>query len=180
MCYRHRILAELEGTALVAADRNNNIQEWCHTLLAKTTRFRTLQTIYMPDAPQAIKDVEAAPNADTPLPKLENIKLWMPSEMDPGEDGLRRCVLGLVEMEERLQVAQCNNNLVRLRLCLHAKCFLIDDRNENTTGQVASTKARTLIAQLEERVRVEALAKQYQKGCMALDTLKGAEAHPHL
>jgi hypothetical protein len=100
MCYRRRILAELEGTALVAADHDNNIQEWCHTLLAKITCFRTLQTIYMPDAPQAIKDAEAAHDVDAPLPKPENIKLWMPSEMDPGEDGLHGCVPGLVEMEE--------------------------------------------------------------------------------
>ncbi|KAJ7901027.1 hypothetical protein B0H14DRAFT_3422936 [Mycena olivaceomarginata] len=175
---QHRILAELEGTVLVAADRDNNIQEWCHTLLAKITRFRTLQTIYMPDAPQAIKDAEAAHDADAPPPKPENIKLWMPSEMDPGEDGLHGCVLGLVEMEERLRVAQCDNSLVGLRSRLHAKRFLIDDRNENATGQVASTKARTLITQLGERV--EALAKRYRKGRTALDTLKGAEAHPHL
>ncbi|KAJ7836457.1 hypothetical protein B0H14DRAFT_3460679 [Mycena olivaceomarginata] len=177
MCYRHCILAELEGTALVAADRDN-IQEWCHTLLAKITRFRTLQTIYMPDALQAIKDAEAAHDADTPPPKPENIKLWMPSEMDPGEDGLCGCVPGLVEMEERLRVAQCDNSLVGLQSRLHAKRFLIDDRNENATGQVALTKARTLIAQLGERVEV--LAKRYQKGHMALDTLKGAEVHPHL
>ncbi|KAJ7713592.1 hypothetical protein B0H14DRAFT_3523331 [Mycena olivaceomarginata] len=143
---QRRILAELEGTALVAADRDNNIQEWRHTLLAKITRFRTLQTIYMPDAPQAIKDAEAARDADAPPPKPENIKLWMPSEMDPGEDGLRRCVLWLVEMEERLQVAQCDNSLV------------------------ASTKARTLIAQLGERV--EALAKRVSKGTRAREDVR--------
>ncbi|KAJ7801511.1 hypothetical protein B0H14DRAFT_3489429 [Mycena olivaceomarginata] len=156
---QRRILAELEGTALVAADRDNNIQEWRHTLLAKITRFRTLQTIYMPDAPQAIKDAEAARDADAPPPKPENISSG--------------CL-----MEGRLRVAQCDNSLVGLRSRLHAKRFLIDDRNENATGQVASTKARTLIAQLGERV--EALAKRYRKGRAALDTLKGAEAHPHL
>jgi hypothetical protein len=61
---------------------------------------------------------------------------------------------------------------------LHAKRFLIDNHNANITGQVASTKAHVLIAQIGERV--DAQAKRYQRGRAALVALKGSAAYPYL
>ncbi|KAJ7347334.1 hypothetical protein DFH08DRAFT_960674 [Mycena albidolilacea] len=174
------IVSELTGTVLVAADRENKIQEWRHTLLMKVAWFRTLQRIYMPGATDAIAAAEEERENDDPPPKPKHIKLWMPSEMAAtGPDNvLHGCVLGMVDMEARLCVAQCENSLVGLRSRLHAKCFLIDHRNANVTGQVASTKARTLIGQVGERV--DAQAKQYQRGRAALVVLKGSVAYPHI
>ncbi|KAJ7805460.1 hypothetical protein B0H14DRAFT_3485136 [Mycena olivaceomarginata] len=155
---QRRIVSELTGTVLVAADRENKIQEWRHTLLTKIARFRTLQRIYMPGAMDAIAAAEEERENDDPAPKPEHIKLWMPNEMAATgpDDLLRGCVPGMVDMEARLRVAQCENSLVGLRSRLHAKRFLIDHRNANVTGQVASTKARTLIGQVGERVDAQA------------------------
>jgi hypothetical protein len=176
---RRRIVSELTGTVLVAADRENKIQEWRHTLLTKIARFRTLQRIYMPGAMDAIAAAEEERENDDPAPKPEHIKLWMPNEMAATgpDDLLRGCVPGMVDMEARLRVAQCENSLVGLRSRLHAKRFLIDHRNANVTGQVASTKARTLIGQVGERV--DAQAKRYRRGRAALVALKGSAAYPH-
>ncbi|KAJ7450436.1 hypothetical protein FB451DRAFT_1566624 [Mycena latifolia] len=177
---QRRIIAELAGSALVAADRENKIEEWRHTLLVKIATFRNLQKIYMPGAAAAIAAAEANRDPDAVPPKPEKIKLWMPSEMqaESGDDTLRGCVRGLLGMEAQMRVAQCENSLVALRSRLHAKRFLITFRNENVTGQLASSRAGTLIALIGERV--DALAKRYRKGREALLALEGGERYPHL
>ncbi|KAJ7169372.1 hypothetical protein C8R43DRAFT_821317, partial [Mycena crocata] len=177
---QRRITAELRGRVLVAADRENRVAEWRHALLVKIAKFRTLQKIYMPGAEQTIIDLEAARDMEAAPPKPERVKIFMPSEM-PAEDEndeLRGCVPGLLGMETKLRVAQCNNSLASLRSRLHAKRHFIGFRDENITGQVYATKARTLIDELGERVQV--YARRYRKGRRALVALRGAEAYPDL
>ncbi|KAJ7454342.1 hypothetical protein B0H11DRAFT_2244997 [Mycena galericulata] len=146
---QQRIRGELAGTVLVAADRENRIQEWRHALLVKIRKFRTLQRVYMPGAAAAVAEAEAERDEDAPPPKPESINLFMPSGMVPQsvDDTLRGCVPGLLDMEAKLRVAQCNNSLAALRSRLHAKRHLIGFRDSNVTGQIQSTKARTLIGQ---------------------------------
>ncbi|KAJ7078540.1 hypothetical protein B0H15DRAFT_788814, partial [Mycena belliarum] len=177
---QRRIVSELAGTVLVAADRENKIQEWRHTLLVKIATFRNLQKVYMPGAAAAIAAAEAERNFDEVAPKPEAIKLWMPSDMQPANeaDVLRGCVPGLLDMEAKMRVAQCENSLVSLRSRLHAKGFLIGFRNENVTGQLGSSRAGTLIGLVGERVT--AYAKRYRMGRQALISLHGAERYPHL
>ncbi|KAJ7652310.1 hypothetical protein B0H17DRAFT_1214975 [Mycena rosella] len=174
---QRRIRSELAGSVLVAADRANKIQEWRHTVLAKISTFRSLQKIYMPGAAAAISQAEAGRNSDVQPPKPENIKLWMPSQMDT-DDSLRGCVPGLLGMETKLRVGQCENCLVSLRSRLHAKRFLIEFRNENVTGQVDSTRVGTLIGLVGERV--QAHARRYRTGREALLALVGDEKYLHL
>ncbi|KAJ7026897.1 hypothetical protein C8F04DRAFT_1190146 [Mycena alexandri] len=105
-------------------------------------------------------------------PKAERIKLLMPSQMKAdSNDPLRGCVKGLLAMEAKLRVAQCNNSLVKLWARLHAKRHFIAFRNEHVTGQIQSTKARTLIGQIGERV--EACAQKYRNARTALIQLSG-------
>ncbi|KAJ7813724.1 hypothetical protein B0H14DRAFT_3477608 [Mycena olivaceomarginata] len=174
---QQRILAELAGTALLAPDCENKIQEWRHTLLVKIASFRTLQNIYMPGAAVAIKEAEGDRDGNEAPPKLESINLWMPSRM-AADDVSRGCVAGLVDMEVKLCVAQCQNALSTLCSRLHAKRFLIAYRNQNVTGQKRSTKAAVLIHQVGDRV--EAVAKRYRRGREALVGLGVADEHPHL
>ncbi|KAJ7333272.1 hypothetical protein DFH08DRAFT_939910 [Mycena albidolilacea] len=154
-----QILAELAGTALLAPDRENKIQEWRHTLLVKITSFRTLQNIYMPGAAVAIKEAEGDRDGDEAPPKPESIDLWMPSGM-AADDVNRGCIAGLVNMVVKLRVTQRQNALSTLRSRLHAKRFVIAYRNQNGTGQKRSTKAAVLIHQVGDRV--EAVAKRWK------------------
>ncbi|KAJ6602589.1 hypothetical protein DFH09DRAFT_1301608 [Mycena vulgaris] len=96
-------------------------------------------------------------HVDATPPKPERVKLFMLSKMEP-QDGtrLQGCVLGLVAMEAKLHVAQCDNSLVSLRSCLHAKRHFIGFHNMNITGQVHVTKACMLIEQLGEQAEVYA------------------------
>ncbi|KAJ7076255.1 hypothetical protein B0H15DRAFT_790828 [Mycena belliarum] len=124
---QRRILAERSGSVFVAADRENKIQEWRHTLLSKIARFRSLQKLYMPGAEAVIAEAEAGRDFEARPPKPEKIKLWMPSQMpaENEDDVLRGCVKGLREMEAKLRVGQCENSLASLRSRLHAKRWLI-------------------------------------------------------
>ncbi|KAJ6544608.1 hypothetical protein DFH09DRAFT_928307 [Mycena vulgaris] len=177
---QRRILAERGGTVLVAADRENKIEEWRHTLLVKIARFRSLQKGYMPGAAAVIAAAEAARDTDATPPKPERVKLYMPSGMpkEDEDDKLRGCVPGLVDMEVKLRTAQCENSLASLRARLHAKRWLIGFRDDNITGQVNATKARSLIGQVGERA--ESYARRYRKGRAALVALQGDGVDPDL
>ncbi|KAJ7138480.1 hypothetical protein C8R43DRAFT_1089333 [Mycena crocata] len=171
---QRRIIADLGETALITADRESKLYDWRRTLLVKVSQFRDLQRIYMPGAAVVIANAEAERDADAVPPKAERITLYMPSEMPAASgDPLRGCVEGLLAMEAKLRVAQCTNALCALRSRLHAKRHLITFRNANVTGQIQSTKARTLIGQVGERV--EACAAKYRRAREAVISLKGEE-----
>ncbi|KAK6992838.1 CxC2 domain-containing protein [Favolaschia claudopus] len=175
---QRRIVDQIKGSALVPADRENKIQEYRHALLVKISKFRNLQKIYMPGATAALEAHEAQRDPDAPPPKAETVKLFMPSEMTHLADPLRGCIPGLLEMEAKLRIAQCENSLVSLRSRLHAKRHLISFRNSNIIGQVQSTRARTLIEEIGERIGSH--ANRYRRGRGALVSLKGSDAYPHL
>ncbi|KAJ7895585.1 hypothetical protein B0H14DRAFT_3426194 [Mycena olivaceomarginata] len=204
---QRRIIAELKGTTLMATDCKNRIQEWCHALLVKIGKFRGLQKIYMPGAALALDELKGKQDTEAPVPAAEKVKLFMSNEMTPQStnDTLHGCVPGLVEMETKLRVAQCNNSLSSLRARLHAKRHLIHFCNSNVTGQIQSTKARCdkdrdnpvmedpsrtskLVPSLVQMVRrghevgerVQSYANRYRQGHKALEALKGSEAYPHL
>lgn len=134
----------------------------------------------MPGVARTITDAEEARDTDAAPPKPEQIKLFMPSDLaaQDAEAAALVCVPGLLDMEAKLRVAQCENSLSSLRSRLHGKRFLITFRNENVREQVHTTKAWTLIGQVGDRV--EAYARRYRKGHSALLSLKGQAAYPYL
>ncbi|KAJ7301784.1 hypothetical protein DFH08DRAFT_723840 [Mycena albidolilacea] len=177
---QRRIIAQLKGTALLTADRESRVEEWRRTLLAKISRFRALQEVYVPGASAAISSAEASREPDAPPPQPEHIKLFMPSEMRGigTEDRLWGCMPGLLEMETRLRVSQCLNCLGEIRSRLHAKRWLIAYRNANMTGQHQTTKAAQLITRVGEGV--QQLAARYTKGRDALVALGVEKDYTHL
>ncbi|KAJ6452140.1 hypothetical protein C8R47DRAFT_1204389 [Mycena vitilis] len=172
---QRKIAAEVAGTSLVAPDRQQKIQELRLTTLKKIATFRKLQAVYMPGAALVMEADEARRDSDSAAPRAENIKLYMPSDLKEGRDAA--CTKGLPEMEAKMRDAQCGAALALMRGRLHAKRHLITFRNENVTGQITSTKARTLIGQVGDRVNLA--AEKYRKGRAALVALKGANHAPH-
>ncbi|KAJ7708492.1 hypothetical protein B0H14DRAFT_2646627 [Mycena olivaceomarginata] len=132
--------------ALVATDREQKIQELCLTTLKKIATFHKLRAIYMPGVASAIETDEVGHDPDEPPPQVEKIKLYMPSDLSAA-DRLSGCMKNLPDIEVKMWIAQCDNVLVVMRGRLHAKRHLITFHNENITGQIKSTKARTLIEQ---------------------------------
>ncbi|KAJ7580971.1 hypothetical protein C8J56DRAFT_1056969 [Mycena floridula] len=74
-------------------------------------------------------------DSDDVAPQAEDIKLWLPSQLQSEEVYVAGCRKGLVEMEIRLHEAQCTDPLTQIRGQLHAKRYLINYRNTHVTGQ---------------------------------------------
>ncbi|KAJ7079869.1 hypothetical protein C8R43DRAFT_910055, partial [Mycena crocata] len=166
-----------DAQVLVAADRQNRIQEWRHALLVKIRKFCMLQKVYMPWVEATISEVEAERDQDEAALQPEQVKLWMPCDMPARDCG---CVPGLPDMEAKLRVAQ-------------SKRHFIGFRNEHIRGQTHASKAvknrsrrtdkesrrtHTLIGELGERAM--AYGRWYRKGRRALVALKGEDAHSAL
>ncbi|KAJ7273867.1 hypothetical protein C8J57DRAFT_1434741 [Mycena rebaudengoi] len=165
---QRRITAEVKGTSLVAADRQGKIQERRTTFFKKLATFRQLQRVFMPGAQACLEAAEVLRDPDGAPPVAEAVKLWMPHEIPVGERATG-CARGLCEVEAKLCFSQCQNGLATVRTRLHAKHHFINFCNANVTGQIKSTKAATLIAQIGECV--EAAAAKYRKGQEALVAL---------
>ncbi|KAJ7582414.1 hypothetical protein C8J56DRAFT_894327 [Mycena floridula] len=80
-------------------------------------------------------------DSDDVAPQAEDIKLWLPSQLQSEEVCVTGCRKGLVEMEIRLREAQCTDPLTQIRGQLHAKRYLINYRNTHVMGQRGGMKA---------------------------------------
>ncbi|KAK7007313.1 CxC2 domain-containing protein [Favolaschia claudopus] len=147
---QRRIKAEIAGTAVVTADRASQVAD----LRAEEEERR---------------------DRDAPAPKVENIKLWLPSQMSPAQRSVA-CSTAAVNCEVKLRGAQCSDALDQLRSRLHTSSYLISFRNSQSTGQKHTTRSATLIARIGDRVRRS--ASKYRDARQALTVLKGAEYAP--
>lgn len=109
-----------------------------------------------------------------PRPLAEDAKLWFPSDLSADERHVG-CDPRLPDMELQLRVAQCDEALDAVRACLHAKQHLILRRNKNVTGQCKSTRARTLIGRVGDRITTQ--QKRHTRAHDALLALGGLEEH---
>ncbi|KAJ6509365.1 hypothetical protein C8R47DRAFT_1208549 [Mycena vitilis] len=169
---QRRIKAEVKGVTLVTADRASQIQEMRNTFLKKLRTFVRLQANFMPGVEALKEAAEEARDADTPPPKAEHIKLWMPSELD-AEKRRRACRKGVAEAEARLRRGQCADALDVVRSRLHAQTHLITWRNANSVGQGASTRSATLIGRVGDRIA--RVAAKYRAARAAMVALKGPQ-----
>ncbi|KAH7904935.1 hypothetical protein BJ138DRAFT_1106403 [Hygrophoropsis aurantiaca] len=144
--------------------------------LNKLRGFRDLQRLYMPGAVCCIQREDDSRDREALPPNVENIKLWLPSDLPPS-DRLSGCVKDLPDMERKLREAQCHDALDALRARLHAKAYLITFRNKNMRGQVQSTRSRTLIARIGDRANF--CAQKYRHARSALIRLSGQEFDGH-
>ncbi|KAJ7058422.1 hypothetical protein C8F01DRAFT_1303976 [Mycena amicta] len=162
---QYRIKEQLAETTLLTADRQIKIQE-------------SRDAVYMPGAAAAMSTHDAQRDNEAPPPAVEDIMLWMPSDMPPGPNGFHGCLPELPVLEEKLRVSQCENSLSQLRFTLHGKRWLIAYRNANVVGQVQSTRAAKLLSNVTARgLR---LAERYRRGFTALCGLGSIHKHERL
>lgn len=154
-------------------DQESKIVERRIALLGRLKNFRNMQEVYMLDALRAIQDKEKHQDGSLPPPNAEDIRLWMPSDLKSGEQ-VRGCQRGVVEIEEKLRIAQCADALKAVRSRLHVKRFLIAIRNAHSVGQKMSTRSGTLIGRMTDRINAH--AEKYRQARRALIGLKGEEA----
>lgn len=129
----------------------------------------------MPHALVIIRaESEERERLDLPYLAAEDVKLWLPSEL-PSAVRVTGCTAGLPTMELKLRAAQCEEALTAVRAHLHAKKHLINRRNKNDTGQYKSTRSRTIIGRVGDRVTLQ--VKKYTHARAALFELDGLEEH---
>lgn len=171
---RLQVVQELSSSDLTA-NQASLLEDKRLALWKKLKTFRSLQTIYMPGGLRALEaenDERLRSGKEEVQP--EHIKLWMPSQLTAAER-TSGCVAKLPEMEAKLRVGQCHEALNLIRDRLHAKKHLINRRNKNITGQNKSTKARTIIGDITDRIQL--LARKYTGARNALWALGGADDH---
>ncbi|KAF7368255.1 CxC2 domain-containing protein [Mycena venus] len=156
----------------LTTNREGKVEEMRIGFLSKLRRFRELQRVYTPGTAEEVEREEEARDPELPLPKPEDIKLFLPSRLRERvwEAG---CKEGITRRESKLHEGQCWDSLHHLRSRLHCKRHLINNRNEEVVGQRASTWVATLIGQVGERV--DSTAAKYRRMRMALLRLKGIE-----
>ncbi|KAI4517040.1 hypothetical protein K525DRAFT_211789 [Schizophyllum commune Loenen D] len=164
-----------QDISIAALDRERQVQEQRIAWFKRLARYRALQEHFMPAAAAKALAEEQSRNPDTLPPDAEHVKLWLPSDLtrQEREEG---CVEGLDEVEVRLRVAQCTDALKDTRSRLHARRFLVNERNAHGYGQRDSTRSRNVIARLDDRIA--RLANKYRSARSALLRLSSADAYP--
>lgn len=120
----------------------------------------------MPD----IEDVLTV-NPKDPETDVENMMLWVPSELSPSERS-SICTNNIAIIEEKLREAQCRDALAKLRNYLHTRSHFIKNRNTNIRGQRANTRAHSLINTISSKIN--RTAEKYRTAYAALFRLRGA------
>ncbi|PPQ76859.1 hypothetical protein CVT26_001497 [Gymnopilus dilepis] len=168
-------------TSHLATSKEGNITEQRNVLRSRIRAWEQLVPIYMPGLLQHIADCSAnlRPTSETdssgksPEPAShhpEFIKIHLPSQI-PAPNRSTVCRDGLVEIEERLRVGQCNDSLENLRQILRLKARMIQFKNKNIRGQREGTRSRAVIDCVHDRAR--AAAAKYRAAREAVFCLRG-------
>ncbi|KAH7904785.1 hypothetical protein BJ138DRAFT_1138456 [Hygrophoropsis aurantiaca] len=134
-------------------------------LYRQIRRFHTVQNVYMVGMDQWVEQHTVEPEPDP-----ENLKLWLPSELDVASRE-RLCAIGIVEIEIALRNVQCHNALDKLHSHLRTKSHYIHHRNTDVRGQRPNTCAHALINRIT--TRVTGAAAKYDRAREALVALQG-------
>ncbi|KAF7327632.1 CxC2 domain-containing protein [Mycena kentingensis (nom. inval.)] len=145
---QRRIKAEIKATTTMTAERASQIDELRVSFFKKLRSWQTQQAVFMPIALALREAEEEDRNREEPAPAAEDTKLWLPSDLS---DAQRRnaSVRGLAKIEGRLREGQCGDALARVRGSLQAKHHMVNHRNANAVGQMASTRSNTVIGRID-------------------------------
>jgi hypothetical protein len=129
------------------------------------TRFRNLQTTYMPVVTHLLASRPPSSASEQP----EVTPLYLPSELSALQ--LSQCVPGLTDIEKKLREAQCSSSLERLRNQLFIKTRFLVHKGLHLRHQAATTRARSLLDRNERKIRLH--AAKYRDARAALFRLHG-------
>ncbi|PPQ97896.1 hypothetical protein CVT26_013070 [Gymnopilus dilepis] len=168
-------------TSHLATAKEGNLTDQRNALRTRIRVWEQLVPIYMPGLLQYVTDrfrsSQSSPEADidgksSPAKSHhpEFFEIHLPSRVVASDRGVV-CREGLVEIEERLRVGQCNDALEGLRQILRLKARMIQFKNKNIRGQREGTRSRAVIDRVHERAR--AAAAKYRAAREALYRIRG-------
>ncbi|KAF8137814.1 hypothetical protein K438DRAFT_1996671 [Mycena galopus ATCC 62051] len=142
--HRVRVQVELKKAGTTAQKIDVSIQRFCK-----------LQATYTPVAIVALARRQNVPEDEQP----ENVPLFLPSALTRAERATE-VMKGLAAIENALRDAQCSVALEHLRLQLHIKSRLFLYKELQARHQGANTRARTIVARNESKIRLH--SEKYQ------------------
>ncbi|KZP27106.1 hypothetical protein FIBSPDRAFT_712253, partial [Athelia psychrophila] len=170
---QRQITVDAANSAQLTANQASLLEERRLQVWRKLRVFRDMQRIYVPHASTLVVVEDELRRAQgLPQSMAEDVRLWMPSDL-PAAAQQSGCVANLPAMELKLRVAQCDEALDAVRANLHAKKHLINRRNKNDTGQKRTSRSRTLIGRVGDRVTIQ--SQKYTRAREALFALGGVE-----
>ncbi|KAF4593588.1 hypothetical protein EYR40_008375 [Pleurotus pulmonarius] len=143
-----------------------DLQQGRLTIQTTLDRIRSAQRAYMP----ILESLIAEETDETTSCDIEDMPLWLPSAVDASQRG-SGCLHGLAAKEEALREAQCYDALDKIRALQRGKAHLVIYKNRNIRGQRPSTRARTSLDRLDDRIRMEVI--RYREARVALLSLRG-------
>ena len=171
---RQRIIWDSKRPEELTTHQQNEIQWRCLLLLREMKRFRNLQAIYMPAATVLAGEREASQRemakAKRDSMEPEHQQLWFPSAL-PSTQRTHNCNKTLIDIEIRLQEAQCYDTLEKIRNVQRGRLSFIGFQNRNIQGQNPNTRAKETLNRLEDKTK--ALAVKYRSARKALLELLG-------
>ncbi|KAF7293374.1 hypothetical protein MIND_01114200 [Mycena indigotica] len=156
---KRRIKAEIKGKTVVTAEpKQPNRRAPCFVL----------------------QEIEDHPTASGSLHawrvvKAEDVKLWFAADLTESQRKWA-CKKGVVTIEAKLRRAQCGDALTKIHSLLYSKTHLVYSRNEFSVGQLASTRANTLIGRVSDELSKE--VGKYRQALIALKRLEGPNCAP--
>ncbi|TRM56317.1 hypothetical protein BD626DRAFT_575841 [Schizophyllum amplum] len=167
---QRRIIADLSGRAVLPMNVEGLINNRRRSLLDKLKPFNDLLKTHIPGAP-SLAQHSVVDKAIDP----EHLQITMPSRL-PADAVRMSCAEGLPEKELQLRRASGRDALLGLRKKLHAKQYYIEYRNKTLTGQKQNTRARTMLATLQERIDFD--AETYRASRAAILSLRNVDDDP--
>ena len=177
---RRSICWDVRKPIQLTTNQDNKIQHRRLLLLQQLKHFRNLQAIYMPmvTSVQAQHEESWREQQSTihssqisdPLTDVEHQVLWLPSTL-PENHCKHSCDATLIDIEIRLQQAQCQDTLDKIRSLQRGCLSFISFRNCNVRHQNPSTRAQDTISHLEDKSK--ALMVKYRAARKALLALLG-------
>lgn len=145
------------------------VEERRAVLRQKIEGYECVRSVYMPGLLQLMVDkaAEQLASSSTKRPVdilgcaseqtlMEDIRLWLPSEIDTTQDPLLRkrvCIGGLPEIEDRLRNARCYDALHNIQHTLRVKSRMLAFKNKNLKGQRENLRSRAVIDRVTARLK---------------------------
>ncbi|KIY60941.1 hypothetical protein CYLTODRAFT_460278 [Cylindrobasidium torrendii FP15055 ss-10] len=162
-------IAELKRSSVSDhSDTKVKIEELRIRFLRKLRDYQALQGRYMTAAMGDIIAAERSRQADT---DAENIKIYLPSDLDNRQ---RSGLEVAVKAEAAFRRAHSTAALTIIRHRLHMKSHFIRFRHKNWRGQIKYTRSQRILKDLDDSI--VNYRKRYEIGRNTLERLQGASA----
>ncbi|KAH7918799.1 hypothetical protein BV22DRAFT_1199825 [Leucogyrophana mollusca] len=164
---QRRVKAERSALSAHATDSQKaRLQQTSNTLQRKVEAWIAIQVLYMPPV-SLLRARAAGENHGDEPEKPEDIKLWLPSQLEPSVT----CDTRLQNYEWRLRFAQAGDALNDVRRYVRLESYLLGFKDRNLRGQGANTRARNTLAKVA--MRRETAKSRYDAARGALKALGG-------